>query len=293
MEDKEYTGSCYIVVVGSENEYGPSRDSIEGIVKRYGDEGPKFIRATKGYEARQMHLNNWYEKTDHPFILFLDSDMLFPPDTLDKLRSHKKPLVSGFYMRRTFRPVYPVWFERGEPGVMPRKPLVAVLETDKNYPIGASGWGCMLVHRDVITAMKPILKGELEIIEDDMDVYPYDLQNVIKSVGLLKSIIDGKAEILDKAKTVRLLVNYLASEIRPLRGIKDEIVGSDIRFPFFAQQAGFELLGDTGVCCEHITNYPITIHDWLQQPGGAIRDISLAINEEDRKEREKIRKATA
>lgn len=261
--EKKYTGSCYIAVVGNENEYGPCRDSIEAIEKRGSDEGPFFNRATKGYEGRQAHLNKWYQEDKHPFILFLDHDMYFPAHTLDRLRSHQKPFVSGFYMRRMIRPVVPIWFEQGLPGVMPLKPLTGIPEPNKTYPIGASGWGCILIHRDVITAMKPILKGELEIIEDDMDVYPYDLGEVLAG----------------------------REQLRLLRGIKDEIVGSDIRFPFFARLAGFDLLGDTGVLCKHDTHYPVDIEDWLNQPAYNVRDISIAVNQEDFKEREKIQKA--
>jgi glycosyltransferase involved in cell wall biosynthesis len=260
----EYKGSVYVAVVGSVQENGICRDSIEGITLREKDARPHYIRATKGYEARQMHLNNWYENTKHPFILFLDSDMIFPQNTLERLRAHKAPFVSGFYMRRTIQPVCPVWFERNEPGVMPMRPMTALLEKNKTYPIGASGWGCILVHRDVITAMKPLLKGEPEVLEDDMDVYPYDLQEVLAG----------------------------REQLKPLRGVKDT-VGSDIRFPFFANLAGFPLLGDTGVCPQHMTDYGITIDDWLGQPASAIRDLSLYINQENRKEIEKLRKATA
>jgi hypothetical protein len=288
VTETKYTGSCYIAAVGSENEYGPCRDTIEAIAKREDDEGPYFIRATKGYEGRQTHLNNWYKNTQHAFLLLLDSDMYFPPHTLERLRSTGLPFVSGFYMRRTIRPVVPVWFERGETGKMPFKPMVAIPEKDKVYPIGASGWGCMLLHRDVITAMQPLLKGELEIIEDDMDIYPYDLQRVMSAIQSLDAGIGSMTQ-----GEARQQVAILKEEIRPLRGIKDEIVGSDIRFPFYAQLAGFPLWGDTGVLCEHNTVYPVSFEDWMQQPAYNVRDISIAVNEENHKEIEKIRKATA
>ena len=288
MEDKKYTGSVYIAVVGSESEYGPCRDTIEAIAKREGDGGPYFNRATKGYEARQSHLTNWINNTEHSFLLMLDADMYFPPHTLERLRSTGLPFVSGFYMRRTIQPVVPVWFERGETGRMPFKPMVSIPEKDKVYPIGASGWGCMLIHRDVITAVRPLLKGEMEIIEDDMDIYPYDFRRVMDAICALDH---GIASM--KQSEARRQIDILKEELRPLRGIKDEVVGSDIRFPFFAQLAGFPLWGDTGVLCEHNTVYPVGIEDWLQQPAFNVRDMSLAINEENRKEIEKIRRATA
>ena len=288
MKDN-YTGSCYIGVVGSENEPGICRDSIEAITRKKTDTRPQYIRATKGYEARQMHLNNWYEKTKHPFMLLLDHDMHFPPHTLERLRANKKPFVSGFYMRRIIRPVYPVWFERGEPGVMPQKPMVALPELGKIYPIGASGWGCILIHRDVVTAVRKMLKGEPEIIEDDMDLYPYDLPKLLKARKIVIDSLSGKPVGEDKAK---FALETFVNEIRPLRGVKDA-VGSDIRFPFYAQLAGFPLFGDTGVLCEHLTPYPVSIHDWLGQPAAGVRDVSLAIAEEDRKERARLRKAIA
>lgn len=290
MKAKEYTGSCYIGVVGSELEHGACRDTIEKIVTRKKDERAEPIRATKGYEARQMHLNNWYTNTKHPFLLLLDSDMLFPPDTLERLRGHKQPFVSGFYMRRMIRPVLPVWYEQGQPGVMPMKPMTAVLEHNKTYPIGASGWGCMLIHRDVVTATKKLLKGENEIIEDDMDLYPYDYKKIMQARRIVLETAKGKP--MTEAN-IKFVLETFVNEIKPLRGIQNEVVGSDIRFPFFAHLAGFPLLGDTGVHCHHMTDYPVSLDDWLNQPAFVVRDLSLHINEEDRQEHARIRKATA
>lgn len=264
-----------MAVVGSENEFGPCRDSIESIVLRAGDYRAPFIRATKGFEARQMHINNWYNEQRHEFILLLDSDMIFPPDTLEKLRAHQKPFVSGFYMRRIIKPVAPVWFFQGAPGELPMKPMTAVLEKDKWFPIGASGWGCMLMHRDVVTETRKLLKGEPDILEDDMDVYPYDLQRVLTAI---EDIQNNPAE----AQKV------LREEIRLIKHTKNEIVGSDIRFPFYARLAGFELIGDTGVLCGHVAPYTITIDDWLSQPAHYIRDISLYMNKAQVEEKERM-----
>ena len=289
MKDKQYTGSVYIAVAGSENENGPARDSIEAIVKQRRDTGPHFNRGTKGFEARQTHLNNWYDKTKHPFMLMLDSDMYFPTDTLQRLRIHKAPFVSGFYMRRTTNPVLPVWYEQGKPGVMPIKPFTAALEKNKTYPLGASGWGCILIHRDVVTQTRKILKGEPEIIEDDMDIFPYDLNKILRARKFILNAAKGQKLT---EKQVQFTMETFANEIIPLRGVKDS-VGSDIRFPFFAQMAGFPLLGDTGVMCQHVTNYGVGMDDWLNQPLWNVRDLSLYINEENRKETERLRKAVA
>ena len=271
-KEKKYYGSCYVGVVGGEAENGPCRDTIEAIITRKSDIGPLFIRATKGYEARQMHLNNWYDGTKKAFMLLLDHDMKFPAFTLEQLRSHRLPFVSGLYMRRRIAPIAPVWYDDGQPGVMPLSPLTAIVEANTLYRIGASGWGCMLIHRDVITATKKILKGEDEIIEDDMDLWPYNLTKVMKAINTLKYPTPKITE-----KMVAHAINTLAEEIRPLRGVKDT-VGSDLRYPFYAKAAGFQLWGDSGVSCGHDMNYAVTGHDYESQPGASIRDLSIAVH---------------
>lgn len=287
MTKKEYKGSVYIGVVGNETENGQCRDSIENIQRRKTDTPPIFVRATKGYEARQMHLNNWYENTKHAFILFLDHDMLFPVDTLEKLRSHKIPFVSGFYMRRTLNPVAPVWFEQGKAGEMPMKPFTFVPEKDRLYPLGASGWGCILMHRDVVTATRKILKGEPEIIEDDMDIAPYDAKKILKAIKGLKKEIGSDNVDLNK---IMSHTATLTDEFIPLRMVKDS-VGSDIRFPFFARLAGFPLQGDSGVNCGHVVSYPVGMDDYNNQPAHKIRSLALAMHESNSHEIQRLTKA--
>lgn len=282
-QKKKYTGSAYIGVVGSENENGECRDTIEQIQRTKRDLPPQYIRATKGYEARQMHLNNWYEGTKHPFLLLLDHDMKFPPHTLARLRAHRLPFISGLYMRRRYNPIAPVWFEYGEPGQMPALPFTAPPQANTVYKIGGSGWGCMLIHRDVVTATRKLLKGEPDIIEDDMDIYPYDLPKLLKAVGAFKKP-DATLE------QIKWSIEVVVNEIRPLRGLKDT-VGSDIRYPFFARLAGFDLHGDTGVMCEHMLNYPLHPNDYNKLPAENVRDLTISIRDDVMRERKRIEKA--
>jgi hypothetical protein len=166
------------------------------------------------------------------------------------------------YMRRQISPMIPIWFDNNEPGKMPFKPLVHALPDNSLMEIGASGWGCILLHRDVVTAMKGILKGEQEILEDDMDVYPYDLGEVLAG----------------------------REQLKPLRGVKD-VVGSDIRFPFYAKLAGFQLYGDSGVQCGHMLPVPIMPSDYIGQPASTVRDMVGAVQQLNKNESERIQKA--
>jgi hypothetical protein len=50
-----------------------------------------------------------------------------------------------------------------------------------------------------------------------------------------------------------------------LRGEKD-IIGSDIRYPILAKQAGFTLWGDPDVRPKHIVSYPLSPDDYSGTP---------------------------
>lgn len=264
VSPKKYEGSVYLGMVGSEIENGVCRDSVDNIVMRTGDQFAPVIRGTKGFEARQMHVDRFLS-SDCQFLFLVDSDMVFPNDALERLRSHGLPFVSGIYMRRRYQPLCPIWFENGPAGVLPMKIWTDRVIKGNLYEIGASGWGCMLVHRDVFEAVRPLLKGQQFILEDDMDIYPYDLGRIMQAINRIEYLCK---ESTDGTTAMQLAVyenlKVLKEEIRPLRaGGGDPNVGSDIRFPFFAKLAGFQLVGDTNVACQHMLNYPLSVEDYM------------------------------
>jgi hypothetical protein len=242
----DYEGTCYIGVVGPDAIPNQAVISIMNIQRCVGDDAPLLISATKGYEARQQHVDN-FMASGHDFLLLLDHDMIFEADTLERLRSHKQPYLSGYYMRRQYAPIYPVWYEPFES--WPMRPYLDDPPRDRLVKLGASGWGCILLHRAVIEATRAILHGEPDIIEDDMDVWPYDLTEAVSS---------GRG-------------------LRLLRGRKD-IIGSDIRYPFYAAHAGFPLYGDANVQPRHIANYPISCDDYAGQTLAHLRELRQAVD---------------
>lgn len=89
---------------------------------------------------------------EHRFdnVLWLDSDMMFPPDTLTKLEAYNMNMVTGLYVKR-HEPVEPVLYakieepERGKDGK-----LIANIQSYKDYPrnelfpVAGCGFGCVL-----------------------------------------------------------------------------------------------------------------------------------------------------
>jgi hypothetical protein len=132
--------------------------------------------------------------------------------------------------------------------------------------------------------MRPLLKGEDFVIEDDMDVYPYDLNRITAAIDVLSNLT--KQENV-QAKALADYVAVLREEIKPLRGTKD-IVGSDIRFPYFAKLAGFDLWLDTGVLCGHMVNYPITPVDFFNTPDNVVKDLDIQIKKQVKGETKRL-----
>ncbi len=105
-------------------------------------------------------------------ILFLDDDMICPPDTLSVLRRHDVEIVSGLYCGRT-HPHYPLAFSHFEPeGAC----VASLVGTEPGLlPVAAAGMGCCLIKTSVFDRLEPpyFRLGELnpEYWSDDIGFF--------------------------------------------------------------------------------------------------------------------------
>lgn len=256
--------TVYIGVTGGEQDYGPARDSIE-LIERGPDDIIWYGRGTKGYEVRQRHFNRFVE-SGHTWLLMLDADMVFAPDTLTRLLAHGVQYVSGYYVQRRFQPILPVWFR---PSLeWPPEPFTAPPARGRLHELGASGWGCVLLHRDVVLGTRRVLKGQWDVLEDEMTFWPFDagaVQNALR---------DARMAAYDPQAVLRAL-DALGRELRPLRGDYDrQPVGSDIRYPYLARAAGFTLWGDPDVRPGHVIQYPLDAADYELQDAGSRENVA-------------------
>lgn len=283
---KEYEGTCYIGVVGSDLEYGPCRDSIEAIIRRPGDTLPDFKRATKGFETRTYHVHQCLQ-SPHAFLLLLDADMTFPLDALERLRSHKLPIVSGLYLKRKWGPMVLVWHKYENPWKWPVQVVTKPPPKGKLMRIGATGWGCILIHREALMAVARLLKGEGLVIEDDMDVWAYDLPTLLGAIRGLRELADQQPGLTTTRAALKAHLETLEREFRLLKGDRTN-VGSDIRFGFYAQAAGFEMWGDPDVRCGHTVNYPLTADDYAGQGKPSLEKFEQMYTRELKAERKRV-----
>lgn len=99
-------------------------------------------------------------QNDVDYMLFLDSDMRFPKDTIVRLLGHQKAFVGTNYPRRGIPPKY-VAIKRtvsaDEDGNKVPGTLLATTEDSTGLEeVEALGFGCVLVHRGVFESMAAI-----------------------------------------------------------------------------------------------------------------------------------------
>ncbi len=92
----------------------------------------------------QAALDNGYQ-----YVFFLDSDVAPPNDTIPRLMSHRLPLVSGVYHRRSPPHGVPV-MQRPVGRWVTSYPANSLIEVD------VVGTGCLLIHRSILEQMPPL-----------------------------------------------------------------------------------------------------------------------------------------
>jgi len=120
------------------NSYG------DAVRLRNGDKIQHYnIRGTNAVSARNSCVYEMLQG-DYTHLLFFDSDMAFPENTLQKLLDHDKDIVGGFYVRKR-EEFAPTVFKLGE---RPEGKFVTEWINDFKE-VEAIGTGCLLIKREV------------------------------------------------------------------------------------------------------------------------------------------------
>lgn len=86
------------------------------------------------------------------YIFWLDSDMVFAPDTLTRLLEDRESgdIISGLYFRRV-QPFSPVLFDRLDIDSGSKCEWTSFEKVpDEIFPIGGCGFGCVLMRTDIL-----------------------------------------------------------------------------------------------------------------------------------------------
>jgi len=153
------------------------------------------------------------------WIFFLDSDVILPKDTFQKLFSHNLPLISGLYKAKKPNGFFwAAWMQGKAPDGKDAFVPVATW-SGRLFEVDVVGTGCMLIHRSVFTGIRA--KTDL----------PFFVWAKERNPGLL-----------DK----------LGIPIPLMREVSE-----DFWFCMLARHCGFKVVIDGEVKCGHITTVKV------------------------------------
>lgn len=126
-------------------------------------------------DARNQIHKAFVEQSDMPYLMMLDSDVMIPPHTVEKLLSHNKPIVGGWYKTKHIK--------------LPPRPVVYDFVSETEYlnwrgrqdrgtgleKVDGMGAGCWLMSRQVAEALGST---------------PYDMAKGTEDLVISKKIMD-------------------------------------------------------------------------------------------------------
>lgn len=135
------------VLVGMPTMGSMDIEAVKSLMQLEFDGSVDIVSESLVYDARdKIAMAALANKVD--WVMWLDSDIIYPSNIIRKLMSHNKDMVTGLYYKRT----------------PPYTPCIYKLEDDKlkpylDYPekklfkVEAAGFGCMLIKASVIKAV--------------------------------------------------------------------------------------------------------------------------------------------
>ena len=124
-------------------------DSVLGLINTYDIEARIAVRSGALISRARNDAVRAFLKTESDLLLFVDTDMVFPPHFLEVLAQADRPIISALYYGQEPTGVrFPVAHNIHEGKVVRARPKGKIAKVD------AVGMGCTLIRREVFESLE-------------------------------------------------------------------------------------------------------------------------------------------
>lgn len=165
-----YENARVVIVDGSKNdEYAKEINSLGFSAVR--DEVSHLPRGEQILSSRKF-LQQFALENGFDYLFFLDSDVIAPPDVIERLLIHNKDIVTGVYLNKFVfgkkAGIAPVLYVDEKPGHARLVSQNEVIDS-RLMEIGAAGLGCCLISRKVLE--KATMELNKEVTGEDVSFF--------------------------------------------------------------------------------------------------------------------------
>lgn len=180
------------------------------------------------------------------WLFFLDSDVMCPADTIQRLLAHQQPIVSALYYRR-HPPYNPcMWKAMEKPS--PQGAFAPISDWPKGQVIDVdvTGAGVLLIHRSVFDKIQGLPMNRFLSVM----AYCVDCRRKQPPVHSVATVTEeGRAPPCPVCggSNMRIRKPYFEWSM----GKVEKGTSEDFNFSIKAKEAGFRILVDTSIVCWH------------------------------------------
>ncbi|MFH0751969.1 MAG: glycosyltransferase family A protein [archaeon] len=176
---------CLMEFIGSIRALDYDNTEILFVDNSKGDNYAKKLNSL-GFKAKQIPyyekprdkmvhsrnlLRSEFLKGEYDYMLLLDADVIVPPNSLSKLLTHNKKVITGIYysfykINGQTRMMPVLWMQEDEKKQLMKFFTPEEVEGSKLVEARACGTGCLLIHKSVLEQIQFRYKPEVDACDD-------------------------------------------------------------------------------------------------------------------------------
>jgi Glycosyltransferase like family 2 len=209
---------------------------------------PSVASSVVHWVRNQLVSTLYKEKVPFDYVLFMDDDMVPPPEALNVLLGRNVDVIGAVCTVRQDPPLPNARYFN------PEKRFYQTADIDRPgvWKVGAIGTGFMLISRKAL---------------EDIGEYTLSQRYFREYMGMSKEAADAR----EKSERERAAKDHNKFWFEFLKDPHSGEIGEDLSFCFKARECGYDIYGDSTFAVGHVGNYAFGLEDYWHYREEAVR----------------------